>query len=71
MTGFLIKHRSLITGSENQNKIAYADKQYVREYVKYLNKKYKNEIEHWVINAPENTPFLDIRDYKVYNFDDI
>jgi hypothetical protein len=69
MPGFLIKHRSLITGSENQNKVAYADKRYVREYVKYLNKKYENEIEHWVINAPENNPFLDIRDYKVNNFD--
>ena len=44
------------------------DLYFVRKYVEHLNKKYIGEIHHWVINAPHNTPYLDIREYSSCNF---
>jgi hypothetical protein len=68
MTGYLIKHRSKMTGSESHNTHAYANKYFTQKYVDFLNSKYKNEIHHWIIDAPSYTPYLDIRDYSICDF---
>ena len=71
MSGYLIKYRYITNNFIDQNYTSYVDLYFVRKYVEHLNKKYIGEIHHWVINAPPNTPYLDILDYSSYNFENM
>ena len=68
---YLITSKSRITNIYNSTKgqHAFAEKPFAEKLTKILNKKYKN-LEHFVIEAPVDTPLLNIINYELSNIND-
>ena len=60
--GYIIKYTA--NGLDGQGTHAFKDRAFVDKYVVILNKN-NPKINHYVIDAPPNTPMTDITDYSL------
>lgn len=62
-SGFLIGYKTK-NGTQGRSTHAYRNRNFTLKYIEYLNKKHKG-VEHYIMTAPQGTPFIEIIDYSL------